>query len=182
LFFCFVRAPGRANWSPPGLVATAVAETRFHLAGKALDEDRGVALVRPERPARADWLSLDFYRDGWTIPKVTGRVRVFAAPGQQTEQRRFVTFTARSPRDVARRAFTIRSNAGTWPASADPDGTNMQVSVCVPARGFADIRVDAPQYSPIYGDPRSEASFFSYARSGGVLIAGIALADEVGSC
>jgi hypothetical protein len=178
----FDRATGRANWSPPGLVATAVAETRFHLAGKALDEDRGVALVRPERPARADWLGFDFYRDGWTIPKVTGRVRVFAAPGQQKEQRRFVTFTARSPRDVGQREFTIRSNAGAWPATADPDGTSLQVSVCVPARGFADISVDAPQYSPIYGDPRSEASFFSYARSGGVLLAGIALADEVGSC
>ena len=159
-----------------------MAESRFHLAGKALAEDRGVELVRPERPARADWLGLDFYRDGWTIPKVAGRVRVFAAPGQQKAERRFVTFTARSPRDVGAREFTIRSNAGTWPATADPDGTNLQVSVCVPARGFADIQVDAPHYSPIYGDPRSETSFFSYARSGGVLVAGIALADEVGSC
>jgi hypothetical protein len=178
----FDRATGRASWSPPGLVATAVAESRFHLAGKVLDEDRGVELVRPARPARADWLGLDFYRDGWTIPKVTGRVRVFAAPGQQGRQRRYVTFTAQSPRDVAPRKFTVRSNAGTWPALADADGTSLQVSVCVPAQGFSDIRVEAPRYSPIYGDPRSEASFVSYARSGGVLLTGIALADEVGSC
>ena len=174
---------GGASWSGPGLVATAVAETRFHLAGKALDADnRGLVLVRPERPWRADWLGLDFYRDGWTIPKVTGRVRVFAAPGQQAPERRYVTFTVKRLRNIGPREFTIRSNAGTWPASADPDGTSLQVSVCVPAHGFADIRVDAPHYSPIYGDPRSEASFFSYARSGGVLLAGIALADEVGSC
>jgi hypothetical protein len=52
----------------------------------------------------------------------------------------------------------------------------------VPPRGFADVRVSAPRYSPIYGDPRSESSFVSYARSGGVLITEIALADEVGSC
>jgi hypothetical protein len=44
------------------------------------------------------------------------------------------------------------------------------------------VRVIAPRYSPIYGDPRSEASFVSYARSGGVLLTGIALADERGLC
>jgi hypothetical protein len=52
----------------------------------------------------------------------------------------------------------------------------------VPARGFADVEIHAPRYSPIYGDPRSEASFVSYARSGGVLVTGIALADETGPC
>jgi hypothetical protein len=44
------------------------------------------------------------------------------------------------------------------------------------------VQVHAPRYSPIYGDPRSEASFVSYARSGGVLVTGIALADETRPC
>ena len=52
----------------------------------------------------------------------------------------------------------------------------------MPARGFADVRIDAPRYSPIYGDPKSEATFVSYARSGGVLVTGIALADEQRPC
>ena len=52
----------------------------------------------------------------------------------------------------------------------------------MPARGFADVQIHAPHYSPIYGDPRSEASFVSYARSGGVLVTGIALADETAPC
>jgi hypothetical protein len=178
----FDRATGRASNSPDGLVAQAVAETRFHLAGKVLDEDRGVSLVQPDRPWRASWLSLDLYRDGWTIPKVQARVRIFAAPNQEGTQRRYVTISAKVPHDVEPRPFTIRSNAGEWQADTGSTGTSMQVSACVPARGFADVRVDAPRYSPIYGDPRSEASFVSYARSGGVLVTGIALADEVGSC
>jgi hypothetical protein len=33
----------------------------------------------------------------------------------------------------------------------------------------------------IYGDPKSEETFVSYARSGGVRVTGIALADETGS-
>jgi hypothetical protein len=52
----------------------------------------------------------------------------------------------------------------------------------VPPNGYADLQVEAPRYSPIYGDPRSEASFVSYARSGGVLVTGVALADETNPC
>jgi len=44
------------------------------------------------------------------------------------------------------------------------------------------VKVSTTRYSPIYGDPRSESSFVSYARSGGVLVTGIALADETGFC
>jgi hypothetical protein len=178
----FNGSTGRANTSPRGLVATAVAESRFHLAGKTFREDRGVALEQPDRPWRADWLALDLYRDGWTIPKVTGRIRVFAAPRQTIRQRRSVTITAQAPRDTAARPFSISSNAGTWRETATVEPKSVQVSACVPAGGFAEIRVNAPRYSPIYGDPQSEASFVSYARSGGVLLSGIALADEVGPC
>jgi hypothetical protein len=178
----FDETTGRSNISPPGLVATAVAESRFHMAGKTIHEDRGVALVLPDRPWRADWVAFDLYRDGWTIPKVTGRIRVFAVPRQMTRQRRYVTITAQAPRDAAARPFSLSSNAGTWRENATSRPTSLQMSLCVPAGGFADIRVNAPRYSPIYGDPQSEASFVSYARSGGVLLSGVALADEVGSC
>ena len=152
------------------------------IAGRVVGQDRGAELVETERPWRADWIAFDFYRDGWTIPKVTGTVRVFAAPGQSAPQRRYLTIYARAPHDVASRPVVVRSNAGEWRADVDADGTSGQVSLCVPPHGFADVRVDAPRYSPIYGDPRTEQSFVSYARSGGVLVTGIALADEVGSC
>jgi hypothetical protein len=178
----FDRTTGRANVSPGGYVVQGVSETRFHLAGQGLGEDRGAVLLQPERPWRADWLAFDLYRDGWTIPKVAGTIRIFAAPGQTQAQRRYLTVWVRAPRDVPPRSFSIRSNADDWRGEADAHGTSDQIAACVPPRGYADVRVSAPRYSPIYGDPRSEQSFVSYARSGGVLVTGIALADEVGPC
>jgi hypothetical protein len=95
---------------------------------------------------------------------------------------RYLTLSVRGPQDVAARSFQVTSNASDWRGTADQHGTSKQIAVCVPASGYADVKVDAPTYSPIYGDPRSEESFVSYARSGGVLVTGIALADETGSC
>ncbi len=69
-----------------------------------------------------------------------------------------------------------------WRGKALETGTAEQLPVCVPARGFADVRITARGFTPIYGDPRSEGSFVSYARSGGVMLSQISLADETGSC
>jgi hypothetical protein len=178
----FDRATGRASASPSDYSVQAVAETRFRLAGEVLGEDRGIVLIKTQKPWRAEWLAFDLYRDGWTEPRVVGTIRVFAAPDQSGPMMRFVTVSVRGPRDVAPRAFHVTSNAVDWLGVADELGTSNQIAVCVPPRGFADVRVDAPRFSPIYGDPRSEATFVSYARSGGVLLTGIALADETRPC
>ena len=178
----FDRRTGSANVSPSVYAVQGVAEARFRLAGAELGEDRGVALIAVDRPWRAAWLTFDLYRDGWTVPKVVGKIRVFAAPGQTQSLKRFLTISVRGPNDVPPRAFRIDSNASSWSAGAGKQPTSNQIAVCVPARGFADVQVHAPRYSPIYGDPRSEASFVSYARSGGVLVTGIALADETTPC
>jgi hypothetical protein len=176
------RRTGRVNASPSDYVVQGIAETRFRLSGKLLDEDRGAALIRARRPWRADWLAFGLYRDGWTIPKVTGTIRVFSTPGQTEPQRRYLTISVRGPQDVPPRPFRFLSNADDWRGETNADGTSRQISVCVPPGGYGDVSVDAPRYSPIYGDPRAEASFVSYARSGGVLVTGIALADETGAC
>jgi hypothetical protein len=178
----FDRTTGRANVSPSVYAVQGIAEARFRLAGAELGEDRGVALMAVDRPWRAAWLTFDLYRDGWTVPKFVGKIRVFAAPGQKESLMRFLTISVRGPNDVPPRPFRIDSNASNWAAEAGEQPTSKQISVCVPARGFADVQVHAPHYSPIYGDPRSEASFVSYARSGGVLVTGIALADETTPC
>jgi hypothetical protein len=178
----FDRSTGHANASPTEYAVQAIAETRFRLAGKVLEENRGNALIKTERPWRTGWLAFDLYRDGWTIPKVAGTIRVFSAPGQSASTMRFLTISVRGPNPAEPRRFRVSSNASDWQGRADEGGTSKQVSVCVPVRGYADVRIDAPHYSPIYGDPRTEASFGSYARSGGILINGIALADETSPC
>jgi len=173
---------GRANVSPSDYVAQAVAETRFGLAGKVVGEDRGVDLIRADRPWRAQWLTFGLYRDGWTVPRVDGTIRIFATPNQTAPERRYVTVSVRAPNDVPPRQFAMRSNAASWAAHVDANPISNQMAVCVPPHGYGDIHLTAPRYSPIYGDPRSEASFVSYARSGGVLVTGIALADERSPC
>jgi hypothetical protein len=178
----FDRATGRASASPSDYSLQAVAETRFRLAGEVLGEDRGIVLIKTQKPWRAEWLAFDLYRDGWTEPRVVGTIRVFAAPDQSGPTMRFVTLSVRGLREAAPRAFHVTSNASDWQGVADEQGTSNQISVCVPPRGYADVRIDAPRFSPIYGDPRSEATFVSYARSGGVLLTGIALADETRPC
>jgi hypothetical protein len=178
----FDRTTGRANVSPSPYSAQAVAETRFRLAGKQLSDLRGVVLIQNEQPWRAQWLTFDLYRDGWTVPKVAGKIRVFADPGQTDRLRRYLTISVRGPDGVPARPFTVTSNESTWQAQADERGTSDQVSVCVPPHAYADVEISAPRYSPIYGDPKSEPSFGSYARSGGVLVTGISLADETTPC
>ena len=178
----FDSVTGRANVSPSRYAVEGIAETRFRLAGNELGENRGVALTAADNPWRAEWLAYGLYRDGWTVPKVVAKIRVFAAPGQTEQTMRFLTISVRGPNDVPPRPFRIVSNTSNWAAEAGEQPTSKQVSVCVPGRGFADVQIHAPRYSPIYGDPRSEASFVSYARSGGVLVTGIALADETRPC
>jgi hypothetical protein len=178
----FDRSTGQASESPSEYAVQGVAETRFRLAGKAAGEDRGITLIKTENPWRTEWLAFDLYRDGWTVPKFVGTIRVFAKPGQTGPLKRYLTLSIRGPQEAAARPFHISSNTSDWRGTVDQDGTSNQISVCVPASGYADVRVDAPRYSPIYGDPRSEESFVSYARSGGVLLTGIALADETAPC
>ena len=178
----FDRTTGRANVSPSDYAIQAVAETRFQLAASVVDEQRGAVLWKVQRPWRADWLAFDLYRDGWTTPNVVGTIRVFAEPGQTSPLLRYLTVTVRGPNDVPPRPFHFVSNRTDWQGKAGVTGVTNQISVCVPPHGFGDVRVHAPVYSPIYGDPRSGESFYSYARSGGVLLRQIALADETAPC
>ncbi len=178
----FDRSTGRANVSPSAYVLQGLAETRFKIAGQAKGEDRGISLVEADKPWRAEWLTLGLYRDGWTVPRALGKIRVFAKPGQKGGLLRYVTVSVRAPQDVSSRSFEIKTNASDWRGTTSDQGTSKQIAICVPAGGFADAAIDAPRYSPIYGDPRSEASFVSYARSGGVLVTSIALADETRPC
>jgi hypothetical protein len=178
----FDRSTGRATISPSSYVVQGIAETRFKIAGRLIEENRGAALVAADRPWRAEWLTLGLYRDGWTVPRVSGKIRVFAEPGQKGALIRYLTVSLRAPQDISGRPFEIKTNAGVWQGATSDKGSSNQIPICVPAAGFADAAIEAPRYSPIYGDPRSEASFVSYARSGGVLVTGIALADETRPC
>jgi hypothetical protein len=173
---------GRANLSPSGYLAQADRETRFRLAGTPDTEYRGVLLLKAARPWRADWMTFGLYDDGWTKPGVTARIRIFAAPGQRTSMLRYLTISVRTAPDVAQRSFRVRSNMTDWHGQAARQTAFDQFPACVPAHGHADLSLSSAEYSPIYGDPQSLTHFTSYARSGGVRLMQIALADETRPC
>ena len=167
--------------SPAPYVLTADQETRFHIAGKAKVVMPDVILTKAREPWHADWLSFGLYDDGWTKPGVAARVRVFPAPGQRGPVTRFVTFQVQPPAPIGERPFTVSSNLETRREDATNTHTTLvqSVRVCVPAHGYAEVRLSTPQSSYIPGDQRDEASS-EIERQGGLFLNEIALADETG--
>jgi hypothetical protein len=175
-------ATGAANMSPAPYALTADQETRFHIDGKALVVMPDVTLTKVSEPWHADWLSFGLYDDGWTRPGATVRVRVFPRPGQHQPLTRFVTFQVQTPPLVAQRPFTVSSNLETRRLNATITHTTFvqSVRVCVPAHGYAEVRLRTLDSSSIPGDQSDEDSFELTDRQGGLLINQIALADETG--
>ena len=172
---------GLANFDVDSYVAQAAADARFHVRGRALTTERDVTIVFPDRPWRADWVTYGLYPDGWTRPRRTARIRVFAAPGQRTAVERKLTVTLLGPGDTAARHTVLRSNTGTWPLDVTSANSVQQVvTVCVPRNGPADVTLRADGASPIYG-VQSTVETFAQGRDAGVLVGQIALDEKPGA-
>jgi hypothetical protein len=181
LYLQFNPNTGAADMSPAPYVLSADQETRFHIAGKAKVAMPDVTLTRADEPWRADWLSFGLYDDGWTKPGVTARVRIFPEPGQRGPVVRYLTLQLQPPDPVVARSFVVTSDLQTQRGVAVNTHTTFVSSlrVCVPARGFADVRLTTPDSSYIPGDQRDEPSS-EIERQGGLFVNEIAVADEVG--
>jgi hypothetical protein len=174
---------GVATVSPARYVLEANQESRFRISGNALVNRDGLQLIDAGSAWRTDWISSGLYDDGWTRPGVTARVRVFAAPDQRAGVVRTLTFGLRPPDDVASRPFELTSNTGAVRGTAaSGNSTFASIAVCVPSGGFGDVRLSTPDASSIPGDQRSAADSAA-ARTGGLFVSQIGLADELGgSC
>jgi hypothetical protein len=178
----FDATTGRANLSPATYVAQAVADTRFRIAGEAVQPDyRGVLLSRAEQPWRAEWQTSGLFEDGWTRPDAPAKIKVFSEPGQTGPLRRYVTIAMHvPPRTVAK--ISMSSTIDAWRDDALAGDATHQLAVCVPAHGFAEITLGSPTSTLIYGDPTTADSYARAARHAGVLLREIAVADETASC
>ena len=174
LYISFDPRTGVADRSPTPWAVQSLGETRFRLSGATGNDRNGVRLIHAGRRWRADWLTLGAYDDGWTMPGVATRVRVFARPGQRGPLIRYLTIHVAEPTG---RPVTIASNLEAWDGDAPARHT---VQVCVPARGFADVRLASHEAGPIPGDQRDAQNAQFGTRRGGVHIGDIALADETG--
>ncbi|MDP9286547.1 MAG: hypothetical protein M3P41_16555 [Actinomycetota bacterium] len=171
---------GRANVSPSVYVAQSVGDARFHIVGNVVINDRGLFLVEPEQPWRADWVSRGLYDDGWTKPGVSARIRVFSYPGQNRGVMRSLTVYLLAPSGIAARPFSLESNVQDVDGTVGSGEVSADVSLCVPRNGFSEIRLSSPDASPIYGDPTSEVTIGS-GRAAGVLVTRIYLSGQIGA-
>jgi hypothetical protein len=167
---------GHASVSPPGDVVQAVNDARFHIAGSVVTNNRGVFLVKPDQPWRADWTTTGLYDDGWTKPGVTARIRVYAYPGQDRRVTRAVTVSVFAPPGISARPFTVGGSHGV----VGGDEVSVDASACVPPDGSADIPLRVAGASPIYGDLRTDKTV-GQPRAGGVQISRIYLSGQIGA-
>jgi hypothetical protein len=173
---------GAASRSLSPYVLQAVADSRFRISGNVQRIDpSGVMLIDAEMPWRTNWLTYGLYNDGWMRPGAVARIRVYGDPKQHGDATRTLTFQVQSPTDIASEHYTISTNLGTTQGTAVSDnGTFTSVSLCLPRRGFAEARVEAPQVGTIPGDLDSlEGS--AIPRRGSLLVSNLSVADEIGA-
>src|SRR5206468_11169268 len=104
-----------------------------------------------DEPWRTEWLTFGLSDDGWTLPNRTARVRLFSPPDQKRSVIRTLTLGVQAPTAIRRRPFRVVSNrAEVRSVANDRDRVLAVVEVCVPAHGYADVRVTASGHSPTY--------------------------------
>jgi hypothetical protein len=170
---------GAVSPSPTRWALVSDKETRFGLAGTERAAQADSILVDAGSEWRLSWLTIGLYDDGWTKPGETVRMRIFPTPGQRQAEIRTVSLVIRPPQEVGSRPVTITANGRTIKAVAIATDTFERVTVCVPAHGYAELRLSTPVSSAIPGDLATLALFNS-PRRGGVIIAALSVANEVG--
>ena len=171
---------GAGSRSLTPYVVQSVGETRFRISGTVRIQNTDVMLIQAAMPWRTDWLTSGLDADGWTRPHTPAHIHVFAAPGQRGAVKRTLTVQVRAPVDAADRAFEIGWRQGTIRAMANDRHSSIeQIALCVPPRGYADVRVTSPTSSDV-GPDQSVLEPLPQ-RQGGVLVADISLSDEIGA-
>src|SRR5512146_2904708 len=180
LTLAYDRSTGAVSISPTRYVAQSDKETRFRIAGPAIGLAQDVMLIDAGSRWRLDWLTSGLWDDGWTREGVPGVIRIFSFPGQHGPRLRSLSLAVRAPVNIPSRDFRVVSNVAHWQATATNTTTALgSVAVCVPAKGFAEVRVIVHDHSWALGSIDSLAESFR-SRRVGVGFGAIALADEVG--
>jgi hypothetical protein len=106
-------------------------------------------------------------------PRSTG-VRLFPVAGQQTPRTRYLSLAFRAPDSLRLRAVPVASNLEHWSGTTSAATTRVQIPIAS-AHGFTEVLIRTPDSSTI-----SQPARLGRARQGGISIAQIAVADEVG--
>lgn len=177
----FNPATGAANRSPSPYVVQSINESRFQIAGNVQAQTGQAMLIDAVEPWRLAWLSFGLYDDGWMPPHQTAHIRVYASPGQHRPSIHYLNIQVWAPSGVARRRFVVTSDLASRHELASDTGTTFvnTLPVCVPARGYSDVTVEASGESTIPGDMSSLSSSLG-TRTGSVYLADISVSKTIG--
>jgi len=154
-------------------------DVRFRIAGRQRFFDRGAYLIEADKPWRAGFVTYGIYGDGWTRPHTPATVRIFANPGQRTALMRFITVELVGSDSKHYQPVRLSSNLDDWRKTIAPESSLQQlVTVCVPADGYGEVRLETPVVNDIYRDPTKAALTGQTDRPVGMLVRILALADE----
>ena len=177
----FDPATGRASISPSRLVVQSVTDTRFQLAGTVQSENQFGKLIDADQPWRLSYLTRGAYDDGWLMPGRPATIRLFPSPGQRGSRIHYLNLQIWAPRDVASRPYEVRSNLRRLRRVASNSRTEYvnALPVCVPANGYADVRIAARGASAIPAD-LSTLPGPTQERIGSIFLADASVSDDLG--
>jgi len=113
----------------------APGESRFRLAGSPVARNVGMVVRAVERPYRALWATRGLETDGWTRPGRPAVIRVYGTG------RTDVVVTVRA-HESAPAGYVLESGTERRRRTLAAGGARLeQLVVCVPASGFAEIRL-----------------------------------------
>ncbi len=174
----FDPVTGAVAESPTPWIVESTKETRFRIAGPAKAYAEDGALIDAGTHWRLAWLTSGLYDDGWTKPSVPMRMRLYPRPGQTRPELRGVAIILRAA--TGSHAFTLRTDGRSVSGVATPDSDTFKViQACVPAHGYGELRLDVRGSSEIPGDLATYNQSV-LPRRGGVFIASLSEADEIG--
>ncbi len=172
---------GAASASLSPYVVQSLNETRFRISGNEQVVHANLMLIDAKMPWRTDWLTSGLYEDGWTQPKMAVRIRVFSVPGQASAVTRTLSIQIQAPDEIPRAPFTLASNLATIHATVTNTATAFEtLSICVPARGYAEATLSTPLVAAIPSDESSAPGSIA-PREGGIDLADLSLSDDVGT-
>jgi hypothetical protein len=172
---------GTIGTKPTPYAVQSVTESRFRIAGRVQEQTQEAMLIRAVVPWRAAWITLGPYEDGWLKPDGAARVRIFATGRERSPRVYRLTLQLAAPDGVTSRPFTVVSGAAHVAGAVSAGSATIvnSLPVCVPARGYADVAVQATGNSVIPGD-LALPDALQAPRVGSLLVADISVSDDVG--
>ena len=119
----------------PRYVLASPGDSRFRLAGSPVGRNVGLVVRAVERPYRALWATRGLQTDGWTRPGRAALIRFYGAGTTR------VSFTLRAPESAAAGYVLEGEGVRRVGALAAGDGRTEVFTICVPASGFAELRL-----------------------------------------